>query len=139
MTELVILEDAPARLELFRLELAGVDFDITDDVLEFIELVRAAEAEGTLKLIIMDHDLGHAKDGGRRLNFDKNGLSGTEAADLLETQVPVLIWSANAEGAIRMRSTLRRKGVNAVYTPIYDAGPIAAMLRSVFPVGASKA
>lgn len=130
MTQLVVLEDAPERLSLFKAELARVQIRITDDVTEFIQLVQDSLADGSLQMVIMDHDLGRAKGDGRRLDFDKNGLSGTEAADMLPPlTVPVLIWSANSVGALRMAQTLQDKGCNVYRVPIYQPEIIATVLK----------
>ncbi len=133
MTQLVILEDAPIRLEMFKQELAHVQFKITDNVREFLAYVKEAEEAGTLRLVVMDHDLGQTKPGVNGENFDADGLSGTEAAMLLATSVPILIWSANQGGASRMVSTLKDKGIHAIWVPIWQGNELAAIFRKVFP------
>jgi CheY-like chemotaxis protein len=135
MTQLVILEDCWHRIQKYEKELSHVPFQVTDNVRNFLKLVQKAEQAGTLQLIVMDHDLGRRKGGGCLLNYDSNGLSGTEAAQRIVTNVPILVWSANSEGAERMVDILHLRGLQAGRCPAWQHEEVAKILGSFFPRG----
>lgn len=132
MTQLVILEDAPVRLELFKLELLDVDYTVTHSVTQFVKDLENAGDE--LRLVIMDHDLGHAKDGQVFPYYDQGGLNGSDAARLMpEVNVPIVVWSVNSEGAAWMVAKLRERGMSARWIPVFQANDISFVLRTIFP------
>ncbi len=115
MHRIVILEDAPGRIDWFRDTYRKEDFAATDSVEEFLHFVNEAEKAGTLKLIIMDHDLGILDAHGDSVC----GSNGADAAKKLTTTAPVLIWSINEYGARNIELTLRDKGIHSVRVAFY--------------------
>jgi hypothetical protein len=125
MHRVVILEDAQERIDWFRERFEGNDWAATASVKEFLRFVGEAEQAGTLKLIIMDHDLGHPSPptglyGSISHEADVDGFSGADAADYLTTTAPVLIWSANEYGARNIELILKDKGIQTARLSFYS-------------------
>jgi len=113
MAKILILEDDPNRMEVFRVAFKDRhEISAADNAADFITLLNTQAAE----VIFLDHDLGG-------LQFvdtaDKN--TGSEVVRHLVANfggshsVPIIIHSHNTPAAARMQDTLRAGGFRKVY------------------------
>ena len=132
----VVLEDTPERVEWLKGAFPDVRVVWAEEVDPFLRAVQKEEKAGTLKAVIMDHDLGfydHAND------RDNEGQDGRDAAQLLELRdwdMPIIIWSMNPSGASRMAGILQDKGYSNVKKSMYIArGVIQNLLDTALAKG----
>ncbi len=106
----VVLEDVPDRVEWLKQAFPDIRIVWSEDMNPFLQAVETEEKAGTLKAIIMDHDLGFFQHANQQ---DLDGYNGSDAARFLELRdwdIPIIIWSMNSPAAVNMEEILREKG-----------------------------
>jgi len=108
-----VLEDSDERVAWLRRVFSGYEIDHHLSVTSFVEALKVHATTTRLRLAIFDHDLGYPRrvadgfegdeDGTPLFNFDKDGMTGEDAAKLCpELQCATLVWSWNSDGSRRI-------------------------------------
>ena len=127
MKRILVLEDTLVRVQWLR-RLVGDSAEVVHamNVADFLDAFRGDEW-----LIILDHDLGHAKAGEMRLNYDVDGKCGMDAARALGPGCSVIVWSVNPVQAPRMVEVLEAGGRVSIWIPFWQDEVLAHAIRGV--------
>lgn len=141
MKTVVVLEDMSHRVDWLRANVPlNVDVRWHKTVTDLFE--GWLEPETSIDLLILDHDLGDvsASDYNEYGHSDRgsrgsDGMSGmTAVCAMPRVSCPVIVWSRNPQGAARMATEVKHRGMTALVIPFGEDGlreAIAAILRGV--------
>lgn len=126
---IAVLEDQQTRLDWLRSAFPSAEIIADDNVVAFLKQLAAADKD-RLAVIILDHDLG----AGGSWPKDAESNDGLTAARNLGTwsDVPVLVWSWNPDGANAMVAALENSGFSVIKKIAFGSTMIRQFITSVF-------
>jgi hypothetical protein len=116
---IVVLDDMKARITWLRRY-----FDSSTNIIwrsNVTDFIAAVEANPSVKLIILDHDL-DMQSGSTGESQGPDGLTGMDATSFLPARhrsTEILVWSRNGHGAADMTENLQKRGFGKVTTIMY--------------------